>query len=119
MSQLTDYTSVKKIAGIKIQKDGCFTRTDDVYDVNVADFIVEVDRDFLLTLSKQEVSNCIQQGLEICKSQLPDAGLVILGTHIQTNPSPKQPHITLNVVANTKITSLVRKINKGAPLLVL
>lgn len=108
----TKYSSVKKIAGIKIQDNGLFTRPDDIYDVQVSDFIIEIDRDFLSQLTNQDASNIIKEGTEYCKEQLKASGLKIMGSHMRSNPPNDEPHIVVSVLYDERLYAVIDIINK-------
>ena len=106
------YSSIKKFIGIKIQEDGSLTRTHKIYDVQVADFIVEIDRDFLSKLTNKDAYKIISNGMESCKHELKEKGLNVLSSHLQSNPSKDNPHILLSVEAVENLNAFVDNINK-------
>jgi hypothetical protein len=106
------YNSVKKLVGIKVQKDGSLTRPDKIYDVRVADFIVEIDRSFLSQLANKAASDMIEKVINSCKEELKSHGLKVLSSHMQSNPSKEEPHILLSVVADERLSIVVDNINK-------
>jgi hypothetical protein len=108
----TSYPLVKKLAGVKVQQNGGLTRPDDIYDVKVADFIVEIDRAFLSQLTNKEISDMIESGMEICKDQLKSNGLKVLSAHMRSHPPVDEPHSTVSVVADDKLSAIVDNINK-------
>ena len=110
------YNSAQKLVGIKVQKDGSLTRPDDIYDVQVADFIVEIDRSFLSTMSNSEVSDMLSKGIESCKKELESNGLKIMGSHMQSKPPEDEPHIKLSVLDDDRLRIVVgnmHKVTKG------
>jgi hypothetical protein len=106
------YPLVKKIAGIKVQEDGGLTLPDEIYDVNVADFIVEIDRSFMAKLTNKDAADIIREGFEVCKDQLKESGLKIMGSHMLSNPPKDKPHITVSVVDDKRLNAIVDNINK-------
>jgi hypothetical protein len=101
-----------KLAGIKAQKDGGLTRPDEVYDVQVADLIVEIDRSFLSQLTNKDAADMVKEGMDICKDQLKLNGLKVLSSHMQSNPPEDTPHILLSIVADKRLSDIVDNINK-------
>jgi hypothetical protein len=106
------YKMVNKIAGIKVQENGSLTRPDDIYDIQVSDFVVEIDRLFLSNLSNKDRSDMIEEGINSCKEQLKAKGLKVLGSHMQSHPPKDEPHISLSVVSDEKLNTIVDNMNK-------
>jgi len=108
----TTYPLVKKIAGVKVQEDGGLTRPDRIHDVNVADFIVEIDRSFLAKLTNRDAAGMIEDGIKVCKDELKANGLKIMGSHMRSHPPQDEPHITVSVVADEILNTIVDNMNK-------